>query len=134
MRYLTVSIIFVSCVFRRGKKVAFYSETSLRKHETLVLHVNNFFVFYVEIDPYQNLVITTTMNNISFKFPSTPILQTGYQPFQFCNIDNLPSKCRGNKDHENNNVTPYCECPQVVKLRKNDIVEMTIYDLIPCKY
>ncbi|XP_046630294.1 oxidoreductase OpS5-like isoform X1 [Neodiprion virginianus] len=74
-------------------------------------------------------ILSAWMNNISFTFPSSPILSS-YNSYKshggYCDKDNLPANCLGNDD--NATFTPYCECTQVVVLQQNDIVQMTLID------
>ncbi|XP_015521800.2 laccase-2 [Neodiprion lecontei] len=78
---------------------------------------------------YENLDGTSIragmMSNISFTFPSSPIIFKQRPDKTLCNADNLPTECLKN---ENSTDGTYCQCTNVVVLRQNDIVELTLVD------
>ncbi|XP_046753251.1 laccase-1-like [Diprion similis] len=80
-------------------------------------------------ETYENLGGTTIragmMNNISFTFPSSPIIFKNRPDETLCNADNLPAKCLQSTDDTDGT---YCQCTNVVVLKQNDIVELTLLD------
>ncbi|XP_017770701.1 PREDICTED: laccase-like [Nicrophorus vespilloides] len=65
----------------------------------------------------ENVITTPVVNNISFIFPHTPLVQE-YQPNNFCNIENQQN-CQG---------LPICQCTHVVSIPHGSLVELVLVD------
>lgn len=65
-----------------------------------------------------NRLYTPQLNHISMKMPSSPLLIDRPSPANFCNASSINETCKEG----------YCECPHVLSVRKNAVVEIIIVD------
>ncbi|XP_063393914.1 uncharacterized protein LOC134679036 [Cydia fagiglandana] len=73
---------------------------------------------YYQVPNQKNRLYTPQLNHISMKMPSSPLLIDRPDPHNFCNMSSVDDECREG----------YCECPHVLSVRLNSIVEIVILD------
>ncbi|XP_046493313.1 uncharacterized protein [Neodiprion pinetum] len=78
---------------------------------------------------YQNIdlmkIRAASMNNITFKFPPSPIIFKEKPDDTFCNATNLPAQCQ---KVGNGTIDSLCHCTNVVVLKEGDLVELVLAD------
>ncbi|XP_046591124.1 laccase-2-like [Neodiprion lecontei] len=74
---------------------------------------------------YDSRIRASIMSNITFTFPSSPITFKDKPDDTFCNTTDLPAACQ---NVSSSTAASYCQCPNVVILQENDIVELTLID------
>ncbi|XP_068624063.1 uncharacterized protein [Battus philenor] len=73
---------------------------------------------YYQVPNTSNRLYTPQLNHISMKMPSSPLLIDRPSPDNFCNASSINETCKEG----------YCECPHVLSVRKNAVVEIIIVD------
>ncbi|KAI8423722.1 hypothetical protein MSG28_012753 [Choristoneura fumiferana] len=73
---------------------------------------------YYQVPHSLNRLYTPQLNHISMKMPSSPLLISRPSPENFCNMSSIDDECKAG----------YCECPHVLSVRKNAVVEIIILD------
>ncbi|CAG4968642.1 unnamed protein product [Parnassius apollo] len=73
---------------------------------------------YYQVPNLDNRLYTPQLNHISMKMPSRPLLIDRPSPKNFCNASSIDETCKAS----------YCECPHVLSVRKNAVVEVIIVD------
>ncbi|XP_045762877.1 laccase-4-like [Maniola jurtina] len=73
---------------------------------------------YYQVPEANDRLYTPQLNHISMKMPSSPLLINRPSPEGFCNSSSIAADCKHG----------YCECPHVLSVRKNAVVEVIIVD------
>nr|AAN17506.1 laccase 1 [Manduca sexta] len=73
---------------------------------------------YYQVPEQVNRLYTPQLNHISMKMPTSPLLITRPSPENFCNASSIDEGCKEG----------YCECPHVLSVKLNAIVEVIIVD------
>ncbi|XP_049881247.1 uncharacterized protein LOC126377517 isoform X2 [Pectinophora gossypiella] len=73
---------------------------------------------YYQVPEKSNRLYTPQLNHISMKMPSSPLLIARPSPDQFCNASSIDKSCKQG----------FCECPHVLSVRLNSVVEVIIVD------